>query len=293
MDDAGILLAIIAGRETSGYLELRWPVRGGMGQSWHRLGAPHALNACAREIAHLKDRADVFIGAAPRTRQEGVSDAVERVWCLWADCDSPESVAALAAFAHPPTLTIASGTPGRLHAWWALTRPAPRAAAERGLRRLAGALGGDMKVTDAARIMRPPATLNWKHRPPAKVMLATHRDVSYSLADLIGDIPDPRPPKPVQARRRPPAGDDLASVPVETYYAVLTGREPLQGNSPCPFHGEDRNPSLRLYPKTDTWYCFACEKGGGVFEFGAALWGLGTRGDDFKKLRARLTDALC
>ncbi len=34
----------------------------------------------------------------------------------------------------------------------------------------------------------------------------------------------------------------------------------------CPFH-EDRRPSLTLFPHTQTWWCFACNIGGDVFDF--------------------------
>jgi DNA primase len=34
----------------------------------------------------------------------------------------------------------------------------------------------------------------------------------------------------------------------------------------CPFH-EDRSPSLVVYPSNSSWYCFACDVGGDVFEF--------------------------
>jgi len=34
----------------------------------------------------------------------------------------------------------------------------------------------------------------------------------------------------------------------------------------CPFH-EDRSPSLVVYPSNGSWFCFACDVGGDVFEF--------------------------
>lgn len=305
---ADVLLTIIAGRETTGFIELRWPVRGsfgsGMGQSFHDLSTPHWLNSCRREIESLDGRTDVFVGAAPRTRREGGRAAVARAWCLWVDADSPGAVAKLGEFRHPPTLMIHSGSDNVLpntHAWWALKSPVTPAAVEMGNRRLASVLGADMRATDAARIMRPPGTRNWKHKPPSPVEIASHEPVSYALADLVSNIPDPLPPRVVRESIDPrrligPNGDsdELASVPVETYYSVLTGREPLQGNSQCPWHGDgnERNPSLRLYSQTNTFYCFACDYGGGIYEFGAKVWGLGTRGDEFKELRRRLCEAL-
>ncbi len=61
----------------------------------------------------------------------------------------------------------------------------------------------------------------------------------------------------------------------------------------CPFHA-DTSPSLQLYPD-GTFYCYgrhskqrACRKGGTIFDFAAAIWGLATRGNDFLELRRRL-----
>jgi DNA primase len=34
----------------------------------------------------------------------------------------------------------------------------------------------------------------------------------------------------------------------------------------CPFH-EDKNPSLQIYPKTETFNCFGCNANGDVIEF--------------------------
>ena len=56
----------------------------------------------------------------------------------------------------------------------------------------------------------------------------------------------------------------------------------------CPFH-QETEPSLQLYPD-GTFYCFGarCKKGGTIFDFAAAMWGIGTRDRDFLALRRRL-----
>lgn len=39
----------------------------------------------------------------------------------------------------------------------------------------------------------------------------------------------------------------------------------------CPFHSGDRDASLKIYPATDSWYCFGCGKGGDVIDFVAKM----------------------
>lgn len=34
----------------------------------------------------------------------------------------------------------------------------------------------------------------------------------------------------------------------------------------CPFH-DDTKPSLKVYPETQSWFCFGCNEGGDVIEF--------------------------
>lgn len=39
----------------------------------------------------------------------------------------------------------------------------------------------------------------------------------------------------------------------------------------CPFHSGDQDASLKIYPSTDSWYCFGCGKGGDVIDFVAKM----------------------
>ena len=46
----------------------------------------------------------------------------------------------------------------------------------------------------------------------------------------------------------------------------LYGYRPKHGFMCCPFHGE-KEPSLKIYPRTGGWHCFGCGKGGSVIDF--------------------------
>jgi len=54
---------------------------------------------------------------------------------------------------------------------------------------------------------------------------------------------------------------------------------------------DDHTPSLQLYDHG--WYCFgACRTGGSIYDFAALLYGLDTRGRQFRELRQRLAAEL-
>ena len=54
---------------------------------------------------------------------------------------------------------------------------------------------------------------------------------------------------------------------------------------------EDHTPSLQLYEHD--WYCYgACRTGGSIYDLGALLYGLRTRGHEFLELRQRLAEEL-
>lgn len=111
-----------------------------------------------------------------------------------------------------------------------------------------------------------------------------------------------RRPKPRRINRQSPiasGGDDwrrgteaLAAIPSEVYIPVLTDSDPLPGGRvrcPLPDH-DDRHPSA-TYRKT-VWYCHRCGEGGGIFQLGSALSGLGDHGDEFGELRRWLAEQM-
>lgn len=51
----------------------------------------------------------------------------------------------------------------------------------------------------------------------------------------------------------------LRDIPITTILGLQnTGR---QQNVVCPFHG-DNNPSMTIYPKDNSYYCFGCSRNG-------------------------------
>jgi hypothetical protein len=278
------------------FLELRWPTPKGWME--RRFFDAQATHGAARRILGLAPRADVYVGVALRDRAtDGGRDAISGSHLLFVECDDPHTQLRLASLAFPPTLEVASGTPEHLHLYWRLRRRATNAQVESANRRLAIMLGGDPGCGDIARVLRPPDTFNHKHDPPRAVRLLAHRPrARYTLAEFASGLPADA--HPVQApgsqstpRRvgRTPLDRALLAIPAAAYVRVLANARPNRaGKVLCPFHRETE-PSLQLYAD-GTFYCFGagCKRGGTIFDFAAAMWGLATRGKDFLELRRRL-----
>jgi CHC2 zinc finger/RepB DNA-primase from phage plasmid len=294
-----VYLSALVGREPSGLLEVRWRHGDGMKRRVYRVG--DELVAAAAAIGELGSRTDVYVGCAPRRRRAGGLDAVDRVWVLWADCDKPAAIAALDAFRPAAAIVVRSGSGENRHAYWTLSGPIGVEDATAANRRLAHALGADGgAVTTAATILRPPGTANFKHTPAVAVVaerIQPWRRVSARR--LVGEPDDPpaRATAPRVERRDvgDVSGDDgLRQVAPAVYVQALTGLSAgRDGKVSCPFHGEDRTPSLHVYEDPSAgWYCYGCGRGGSIFDLGAEVFGLSTRGREFVELRARLQATL-
>jgi hypothetical protein len=293
-DPLAAFLDLLFGAEPAGaFVEVRWRLRdrGGMGQLWRPVERKITAIDSIRSIGA---KTDCYVGCAPRTRRYGGKDAIERAHVLWADCDSPDAIAALERFEASPSLVIRSGS-GR-HAYWSIFPPADTAEVEQANRRLAHALGADMAATDCARILRPPATHNFKTGEPVPVEIDHLAFEVYALEDVVGELADPvaeRPPRRTVAA--PTAHDDaLLTIPPRAYVELLTGQEVgRDAKVNCPFH-RDNTPSLHVYERAKTpgsvpgWKCYGCGRAGSVIDFAASLYGLEPRGRGYHEIRRRL-----
>lgn len=285
------LALLFASARSATLIELRWRAGGAMRQ---RFLAAADLRAVAREIAALGVTHDVYVGVLPRWRTGGGrADVVGDGRTVWVDLDRPDALRMLEPVDPPPSLVIASGGPGHVHAYWRLRRAVAPREIERANGRLAFALHADLRAVDAARILRPPGTLNRKHGVEVELL----RDVqsTTTLGALVGGLLDPpgwRPPPSRRTTGRRSAAGVLALAP-EVYVERLTGQRVGRSRKVrCPLH-DDATPSLHVYPDVERgWFCFGCRKGGTVVDLAAQLWGRETQGRGFAALRADLDAAL-
>ncbi len=107
----------------------------------------------------------------------------------------------------------------------------------------------------------------------------------------MGELADPVAERSARAPvPAPTAGDNpLATIPPPLYVELLTGGEVgRDGKVACLFH-DDRTPSLEVYAEpAGGWYCFGCDRGGTIIDFGAALYGIEPRGPGYWEIRRRL-----
>jgi hypothetical protein len=198
------LAAIVGGEPGGSLIELRPLTREGRPSPRDRAFIPVGeRDVIERTVPALVPRLNVYIGAAPRTREDGTAAAVARVWTLWADLDTAEAVESLRTFRPLPAIVVRTGS-GGAHAYWPLRSPLGPQAAMRANRRLALALKGDIAATDPARILRPVGSLNHKWAPPREVVCTRLERETFEVREVVGSLPDdPRYlRRAVPARRR-------------------------------------------------------------------------------------------
>lgn len=291
-----IYLRTLAGSPTRGeHFDVRWRATGGMRR---RFIPARDTHAAAGLITRLACSTDVYVGVALREGDaHGGRAAIGGSHLLYVECDHEHIERSLAGFPYLPTLEVASGTRRHVHLYWRLRSRVTNLEAEDANRRLALRLGCDPASVDAARLLRPPGTFNYKHDERSPVMLIAYRaQARYMLSQLTAGLPKPMsaevpencPARP--ARPRTTVDRQLRAIPTRDYVRVLSGRSPVRGcKVTCPFH-DDSDPSLHMYDG-GSFYCFGCRRGGTIYDFAAHVWGANTRGADFLALRDRLIQA--
>lgn len=272
-------------------VEVRFSVAAGMQRRFHRVAD---VEGVVDLVADLARWTDVFVGVVLRRRRGGRrADLVERASVVWADCDTVAALAALATFRPQPSIQVASGSGSNRHAYWVLRDAVSLDVVEQTNRRLALELGADARCSDAARILRPAGSANWKSGRPAAVrLIELDEQCDVDVAELDRRLPALPGELADRGHRSPRAtGEDrLLAVSPRVYVERLTGvRVARDGKVRCPFH-EDHTPSLHVYEDPQRgWFCFGCGRGGSIYDFAALLLGRGTRGGDFIELRRELS----
>jgi hypothetical protein len=195
---------MIAGLKPAGFYEIRWRRAGG-GMDQLFVPVTEAERA-AGAIVKRSESTDVYLGAATRVRESGRAEDVGAVWALFCDCDSPGAVDAVRRFKPLPAFVVRSGTGENVHCYWPLSEPIPASWAKRACRRLAGKLDSDRNAAEPARVLRPAGSFNHKHDPPVEVVCVRLEPVLFTLADVVGRLPDldpsPVPTVPVPGPER-------------------------------------------------------------------------------------------
>ena len=160
--------------------------------------AAHSAPGAARFIRRLALRTDVYVGVGLRTRAAGGRDAVDR-------CAPRVRRDRQTRRARPPRRLRApadddhhlrhAGARARV---LDARRPLSTVSElEQANRWLAHHLGADLASSDAARILRPPASWNHKHAPPAPVELVELAPTrQYEIGVLTDGLEDPPGARP-------------------------------------------------------------------------------------------------
>ena len=305
-----LYLRALYGREAGSFVEIahrlergnaKGPMHRGRSGIFHRA---ERLDAIASEIERLCRHEHVWVGVAPRRPHPetgalgGKKANVAPARVLWVDCDldeTPDARERLRAFQPHPQIVVHSG--GGYHAYWLLREAIGHPDELRAQNeRLATALGADRQSADAARILRPPGTLNFKseYGKPRPVELVFFDQLLRSLEEVVGALEVPagserrRSAQPSEAQR---LRDPLRRISPPHYFRALVGLErDWAGKVSCPLPGhDDPDPSCHVYETAaEGWYCYGCGGGGDIYELAGELWRLQREGREFLEIRERL-----
>ena len=184
--------------------------------------------------------------------REGGKHAVNHTRWLWVDVDKPGELPALwALLAERPCHLLIESAGIRRHARLLEARAraaggpgrrSTRASAvewiERANLRLIHRLGtgpdgnpsvADRQCAERSRVMRLAGTVNWKTGRYARIVQADLALAPYPIAQLVGDLPEPAPPRPMRRRASDPregpaiSADPYKRIAPPDYFEVLAG----------------------------------------------------------------------
>ena len=220
-----------------GWIELRHLHNGAVrARNWIRTSLPQDVEMMAR--AH-QDEDDVYFGVLPRIRHgAGDSDAIaDQTHVLWGDYD-PKGMDKRKVFMEitrlqpQPQIVVDSGS--GYHVYWLLDAPVDFDSAKMVMNEIAAQTHGD-HVSDKARILRVPGTLNHKTVPPKPVRLL-RLDLlrrRYKLSDF-SDYFDNRDDGTVQSSFEDTFGEPqrrkgMVPQDIPTWLAALIEKDPGHG----------------------------------------------------------------
>lgn len=240
-------------------------------------------------------RGEAFTSPLARPEPIPGKQAVERGPVAWCDLDQAAGEPDWPEWLRP-ALVVASGR--GLHAYWRLDGEVSAAMVESINRRLAGRFGGDLACTDRGRIMRLPGSFNGKRGAWCTIRRADLTALPLEVERVVSTLPDPDPPRPRRPKRfLGRADDELATLTPPRYFALLCGVAVPEsgGYVHCPLH-QERTPSCMVWPDERGWWCFGCNRGGGLYDLASLLgggpWGRKLGGPTFLGVRDELRHRL-
>ncbi len=136
-------------------------------------------------------------------------------------------------------------------------------------------------------------------------LLRLEADDALELANDYDPLDYPPPEKRHQPARRATAAtptrpgtvelstdDPLKQIEPRVYVEALAGETvPASGWISCPLPDhEDHTPSFQVLDSH--WRCFGCNRGGGIIDLAAALYGIEPRGQGYWQIRDKILEAL-
>lgn len=181
-----------------------------------QLGMLADYNAEGYGVYAVVNQLNASVEQRCKRRQAARDQDVTAVRAVFIDFDTgtaEENHAKLAASPLTPSLTVCSGLPAKLHAYWVVA-DLPVEDFRRAQKALAEHFGSDQKIVNEARVMRLPGFENTKPEyapaaPLARVLTApghVHTRAELFAAFNIPSEP-PAPPQRAAATVRPPADD--------------------------------------------------------------------------------------